>query len=42
MNLNWAFKIIKDLSARKYYGKLTISIENGKIVLIKKEENLKP
>lgn len=42
VNLKWAFKLIQDLSSRKYYGKLIISIENGKITLIKKEESLKP
>lgn len=35
-------KIINDLIARKFYGKLTISFENGKIVLIRKEETIKP
>ena len=42
MNLNWATKIIKDLIARKFYGQLTISFECGKIVNIKKIENMKP
>jgi len=35
-------KIMHDLIARKFYGKLTISFENGKIVLIRKEETIKP
>ena len=42
MNLNWAIKTIKDAIARKFFGKLTISLEGGKVVNIKKEENLKP
>lgn len=40
--MNEAIKIIKDLMARKFYGKLTISFENGKIVLYRKEETIKP
>lgn len=41
-NLNWLIKVVQDLGARKFYGKLTISFENGNIVLAKKEETLKP
>ena len=41
MNFNRLQKIITDLIARKFYGKLTISFENGKIVLINKSENIK-
>jgi len=37
-----AIKIITDLCTRKYYGKLTISFEGGKITLFKKEETIKP
>lgn len=40
MNLSKVVKFITDLMARKWYGKLTISIESGKITLIKKEENI--
>ena len=40
--MNWAIKIITDLCARKFYGKITISLVAGKIVLICKEETLKP
>lgn len=35
-------KIITDLIAGKFYGKLTLSFENGKIVLYRKEETIKP
>ena len=28
--------------ARKFYGRLTISFENGKVVLYRKEETIKP
>lgn len=41
MNFNKLSKIITDLISRGFYGKLTISIENGKIVHVKKEESLK-
>lgn len=30
------------LIANRFYGKLTLSIEDGKIVLIRKEETIKP
>jgi hypothetical protein len=36
-----AIKIIQDLCARKWYGKLTLSFENGKIVIAKKEETIR-
>jgi len=35
-------KIITDLKSRNFYGKLTFSFEDGKIVLIRKEETIKP
>ena len=35
-------KIITDLKSRKFYGRLTLIFENGKIVLIRKEETIKP
>lgn len=41
-NIKWLIRIINDLSARKYYGKLTISFESGKVVIVKKEETMKP
>ncbi len=34
--------IIKDLIAKAVYGELTIKFERGKIVLIRKTENMKP
>ena len=37
-----ALELIKDWISRKIYGKLTLSFENGKIVLIRKEETIKP
>ena len=37
-----AIKIIADLISRKFYGKLTVIFEDGKIVLFRKEETFKP
>ena len=33
--------IIKDLIAKAFYGELTIKFEHGKIVLVRKTENMK-
>jgi len=40
--MNWLIKLLTDLSARKFYGHITISFEGGAIRLVKKEETLKP
>ena len=40
MKLTAVIKYITDLTGRKWYGKLTISIEAGKITLIRKEESI--
>lgn len=40
--MNKVIEIIHDLITSKFYGKLTISFENGKIVLYRKEETIKP
>lgn len=40
--MKWITKTITDLMARKFYGKLTITFENGHIRMAKKEETLKP
>lgn len=40
--MEWVIKIIKGVALRRFWGKLIISFENGKIVGIKKAENLKP
>ena len=34
--------LIKELIAKCFYGELTIKFEHGKIVLIRKTENMKP
>ena len=33
---------IKELAARRFFGKLTITIEDGTVVHISKEESIKP
>ena len=40
--MNQVIKILTDLCSRKWYGTLTLKLNNGKIVLIKKEETIKP
>lgn len=35
-------KFIEELKAKAFYGKITVSFENGKITLIRKEETFKP
>jgi len=37
-----ALGIVTDLMARKFYGKLTISFEKGKVVTWNVSENFKP
>lgn len=38
----WLKHILITLTGQHFYGKLTLSIENGIITTIKKEETLKP
>jgi len=40
--VNWIVKTITDLIARRFFGKLTIVFENGKITRAIKEESLRP
>ncbi len=40
--MNWILKVIKDLQSRKFYGKLTVNFENGRITRAVKEESIKP
>ena len=42
MILSWVIEHVKTLRAAQYYGKLTIHFERGKIVLLRKEETIKP
>lgn len=41
-NNQWAKELIDKLSIPGYYGKLSLSFENGKVTLARKEETLKP
>ena len=40
--MEWITAVIRQLTGAGWYGKLIISIENGRITLVKKEETLKP
>ena len=40
--MTWIIKTITDLVAKKFFGKLTIQFEKGKIIRAVKEESLKP
>lgn len=40
--LEWIRKYIISLTNRKFYGKLTLSFENGKLTTCKIEETIKP
>jgi hypothetical protein len=40
--MNQILKILKDISARKWFGELTIKFNSGKVVLIVKKETIKP
>jgi hypothetical protein len=42
MNYRWMCETISQILNGKFFGKLTISFENGKIVSVKKEESLRP
>jgi len=35
-------RLLSRLCAERFYGKLVISIEDGKITLLRKEENIRP
>jgi hypothetical protein len=37
-----AIELIRQLSRERFYGALTLKFEAGRIVIIKKEETLKP
>lgn len=38
----WVISHIKLLTERKFYGKLTLSFESGKVTTCKQEETIKP
>jgi hypothetical protein len=39
--IEWLTSIIKALVLGKFYGKVILTFENGKLVSVKKEESLK-
>ncbi len=39
---DWVVKILSGLTDNKFYGKLTLYFENGKITLARREETIKP
>jgi hypothetical protein len=41
-NMDWINTVLRKHIQEKFYGKLTISFENGKIVLLKMEQTVKP
>lgn len=40
--LDWLDTYISSLTNRKFYGKLTLSFESGKVTTCKLEETIKP
>jgi len=38
----WWVEYLNDLGKKTFYGKVTLQYENSKIVLIRKEETIKP
>lgn len=41
-DFTWLLSQLKRLAEEQFYGKLSISFENGKISVLRKEETLKP
>lgn len=39
--MNKIVEIIRDLISSKFYGKVTLSFENGRITLVRKEETIR-
>lgn len=42
LQINWVFGRIVDWSENRRYGRIIVSVEDGKIVNLKEEQNLKP
>ncbi|KKN90088.1 hypothetical protein LCGC14_0232010 [marine sediment metagenome] len=38
----WVMGLLKDLRLKRFYGKIVFEMKFGKIVLVRKEETLKP
>jgi hypothetical protein len=41
-NFKWFFNFMKDLMFKRFFGSITVKMENGKIVRIEKNESIKP
>ena len=39
---DWPIEIYHELKKSRFYGKLVLQFENGKVTLIRKEDTLKP
>jgi hypothetical protein len=39
--VNKLIKILTDLMDKKFYGKIVLTFQHGKIIIIKKEETIK-
>ncbi len=42
MEVNPIQALLQEMACRRFYGSLTLKFEAGKVVIIKKEETLKP
>ncbi len=42
MEVNPIQALLQEMARRRFYGSLTLKFEAGKVVIIKKEETLKP
>jgi hypothetical protein len=40
--LNEAIELIRQLAQERFYGAITLKFEAGKVILLRKEETLKP
>lgn len=40
--LTWLLSLLQELIERRFYGKLTIQLEAGRVTVVKQEETLKP
>jgi hypothetical protein len=38
----WLTKILNELKTKRFYGKITLSFEAGKLVTLRREETIKP
>jgi hypothetical protein len=38
----WLLKLVGDLVGEKFFGKIILNFENGKVTTVRKEQTLKP